>query len=47
MPSICTKYCILATLLLTFLPGDITYVAVAGLFLSMKVTSWCFKANGY
>jgi len=37
VPSICTKYCILATLLLTFLPGDFTYVAVAGLFLSMKV----------
>jgi len=37
VPSICTKYCILATLLLTLLPGDFTYVAVAGLFLSMKV----------
>ena len=35
--SVCTKYCILAALLLTFLPGDLTYVIVAGLFLVMKV----------
>jgi len=37
VPSVCTKYCILATLLLTLLPGDFTYVGVAGLFLTMKV----------
>jgi len=37
VPSVCTKYCILAALLLTFLPGDLTYVIVAGLFLVMKV----------
>ena len=37
MVSVCTKYCILAALLLTFLPGDLTYVIVAGLFLVMKV----------
>ena len=37
MFSVCTKYCILAALLLTFLPGDLTYVIVAGLFLVMKV----------
>ena len=37
IPSVCTKYCILAALLLTFLPGDLTYVIVAGLFLVMKV----------
>jgi len=37
MPSVTTKYCVLAALLLYFLPGDITYIVVAGLFLSMKV----------
>jgi len=36
-PSVCTKYCIMAALLLTYLPGDLTYVIVAGLFLAMKV----------
>merc|ERR1711890_181930 len=37
LPSVCTKYCILSTLLLTLLPGDLTYVLVCGLFLAMKV----------
>jgi len=37
MPSVTTKYCILAALLLHLVPGDATYIAVAGLFLSMKV----------
>jgi len=37
LPSVTTKYCILATLLLTQLPGDLTYILVAGLFLAMKV----------
>lgn len=37
VPSLTTKYCMVACLLLTFLPGDVTYVAVAGLFLAMKV----------
>merc|ERR1719244_1710594 len=37
VPSLTTKYCVVACLLLFFVPGDLTYVAVAGLFLSMKV----------
>jgi len=37
LPSVTTKYCLLSALLLIFLPGDLTYVIVAGLFLSMKV----------
>lgn len=37
VPSICTKYCILSVILLTLIPGDLTYIIVAGLFLSMKV----------
>ena len=31
------QYCLLAALLLHLVPGDATYIAVAGLFLSMKV----------
>ena len=31
------QYCLLAALLFYLLPGDVTYVAVAGLFLTMKV----------
>jgi len=37
IPSVTTKYCVLAVLLLHFVPGDVTYIAVAGLFLTMKV----------
>jgi len=37
VPSVCTKYCLVAALLLTLLPGDLTYMVVAGLFLAMKV----------
>jgi len=37
IPSLTTKYCIVACVLLTAFPGDLTYVAVAGLFLAMKV----------
>jgi len=37
LPSVTTKYCVLAALCLFFIPSDATYVAVAGLFLSMKV----------
>jgi len=37
LPSVTTKYCLLAALLLHALPHDGTYVAVAGLFLAMKV----------
>jgi len=37
IPSVTSKYCLLAALLLYFLPGDVTYVAVSGLFLTMKV----------
>jgi len=37
VPSVTTKYCLLATLALCLQPGDVTYVAVAGLFLAMKV----------
>ena len=32
------QYCLLAALLFYLLPGDVTYVAVAGLFLTMKVS---------
>jgi len=37
IPSVTSKYCLLAAILLTILPGDITYVATAGLFLTMKL----------
>merc|ERR1711997_1019023 len=37
IPSVTSKYCLLAALLFYLLPGDVTYVAVAGLFLTMKV----------
>jgi hypothetical protein len=39
------QYCIVAALLLTLLPGDITYVCVTGLFLAMKVKNSAFKLN--
>jgi len=37
MPSLTTKYCLVATLMFFLLPGELTYVAIAGLFLAMKV----------
>ena len=39
MPTHSAQYCLLAALLLHALPHDGTYVAVAGLFLAMKVAS--------
>jgi len=36
-PSITTKYCLVACLVFYLAPGDLTYVAIAALFLSMKV----------
>ena len=36
-PTHSAQYCVLAALLLHALPHDGTYVAVAGLFLAMKV----------
>jgi len=36
-PSLTTKYCIVGCLLLHLIPGDMTYVALVGLFLVMKV----------
>ena len=38
-PTHSAQYCLLAALLLHALPHDGTYVAVAGLFLAMKVAS--------
>jgi len=38
IPSVTSKYCLLAALLFYLLPGDLTYVAVAGLFLTMKMS---------
>ena len=37
IPFLVPQYCLLAALLFYLLPGDVTYVAVAGLFLTMKV----------
>ena len=37
VPSVTTKYCLLATSAIYLFPTDITYVAVTGLFLAMKV----------
>ena len=33
----CFQYCLVATLMFFLLPGELTYVAIAGLFLAMKV----------
>lgn len=36
-PSLTTKYCLVSALLYAFFPQDVTYVAIAGILVAMKV----------
>ena len=35
-PSVTTKYCLICSILYTLIPGDLTYIIIAGLLVTMK-----------